>query len=494
MTRRNSPVLGLLSGLLAGAMVPLMLMPAPAAAQNSTVASKKGTDVLILRKGTVLTGTIESETATAVKFTSDYNGLPFTTEYPKTDILEIKRGAAAPAGGAAPEQATPAPASLNVKVAEDPPVEAASDKTRYAYVTLTGVFGQGISQTPIRKAMKDAVSQRAQVIVFELENTWEQRGGSETKEEKRDIEARFDEFHRAEEILDVIGKELPDMATDAGMEPPRVVFWVRRAMGGAAFFPLMSKEVYFHPEGRVGGIGNLATMLKGHERVVEKQISLRLKRAVGWAHLSGYPYAEDLVRAMTQDWYVCSVKFENGRPVLFEGLPTNPGEELLTDDAKEGNRDTIDQIARHTGNDVLILNERNAKLIGFSKGTVETKSELLAALRLDRAGVDVGARSERDMTDWRTGLDRTMARVQELWREYAEVRVEGDWEARRRARSTQIQKLEALKAIFRQWGEGLDPYQLAPLGIPIGGDGTPDLAIIDNWIEKIRMQQQLDRR
>jgi hypothetical protein len=451
--------------------------------------SAPGTDVLIFRKGTVLTGTITGETATTITFQSDFNGLPFTSEYAKADILEVKRGAAA--APAAP--ATPATAPETVINSASPPAtDASAGKTRYCYMTLNGNFGEQISQSPILKAMKEAIKQKAEVIIVEVDNTWKM-GDGELAEEAVDAAAAFDEFHRAEKILEVFATAMPDIARESGQQPPRLVFWVRRAMGGAAFLPLMSKEIYFHPEGKIGGVGNLATMMKGHERVVEKQISLRLKRAIGWVNLSGYAYSEELVRSMTQDWYVSSVRFQDGRPVIFEGLPENPGEELLTDDGKEDRKDGIEAIARNEGNDVLTLNERNAKLLGLSKGTVESKSDLLAALRLDRAGYEVPGKPERVMEDWRVGLERAMGQVRDLWREYNEVQVGGDYDERRRARSTQLQKLNALVSVLKMWAEGLPVRELYQIGLPMNG-GDPNYAVFDNIIEKIKMQQRLDRR
>jgi hypothetical protein len=142
---------------------------------------------------------------------------------------------------------------------------------------------------------------------------------------------------------------------------------------------------------------------------------------------------------------------------------------------------------------VLTLNERNAKLLGLSKGTVESKSDLLAALRLDRAGYEVPGKPERVMEDWRVGLERAMGQVRDLWREYNEVQVGGDYDERRRARSTQLQKLNALVSVLKMWAEGLPVRELYQIGLPMNG-GDPNYAVFDNIIEKIKMQQRLDRR
>jgi hypothetical protein len=103
MTRQRQTGRGrvLAAGLaLCAALLPAAWLPGTALAQDSAQkapASAAGTDVLIMRKGDVRKGTILAETATTITFKSDFEGIGYTTEILKADILEIKRGAAAPA-------------------------------------------------------------------------------------------------------------------------------------------------------------------------------------------------------------------------------------------------------------------------------------------------------------------------------------------------------------------------------------------------------------
>jgi len=71
--------------------------------------------------------------------------------------------------------------------------------------------------------------------------------------------------------------------------------------------------------------------------------------------------------------------------------------------------------------------------------------------------------------------------------------VQGNFNERRSARSTRIQKLEQLKSLGNRWGEGLDPRRLQQSGIPAGGDGM-NTVVVQQTIDDLRLQQSLDRR
>jgi hypothetical protein len=472
---------------LIAAMTLHMLTPAPAHAWAAPVAMTASTDTLIFKNGNVLEGTIVSETGTHVRFKGELHGIAFETEYPKADILEIKRGTGQAAGQAATDTKVVDPSSYLTP----PPAPVIDDgRDKIYWIDLTGKFGEEITQTPLRNALKDAKNQRADVIIVMVDNKVVDDEEIRGNEELEKLYAQFDELFRAEKIMAVVVDEVPA----EWQKPPRIIYWVRRALGGIAFMPLTSKEVYFHPEGKLGGVGNLNGMrARGHRRVVEKQISLRRGHAVGWVNQSGFPQPEMLVRALTQEDFVLSLKIEGGRPVLFEGYPSNPGEELLTDDGMEGNADTIDQAARGEGNDVLTLDHRLAKLLGISKGTAETRDELLSLLGY-RADQIVKSRSEAIMRDWVRGFEAGKTQARRLWEEFGEVQVQGDYDQRRQARSTQIQKIEQIKSIFKRYAESFEWRWLARYGFPIDGEGGPGIAQLTEIQDRIRTQQLLDRR
>jgi hypothetical protein len=450
-------------------------------------AAKTTQDVVIFRNGNVLYGKVVSETPTSIHFKGLIAGIEAEMDYPKADVLEIKRGVDAKAADAPATDAKPG-VKADVKTAKTPPADDGIAKKRYYWLDLHGKFGEDISQTPIRKAMQDARASKADVIIIDLDAALlDMRDGSE----KPEFEGDFDKMMRAEKILPIFVNEMP-VDWGGADKMPRLVFWIKKAMGGACFLPLISHEIYFHPEGKMGGVGNLSYVLTGNERVVKKQISLRLQHAVGWALVGGY--SEELVRAMTMREYVLSVRYVNGEPQLFEGYPSNPGEELLTDDGEGANQDTIEQLARDEGNDVLTLTADVAKKLRVSKGTADTKDELLGLLGLDRSGVEIKGKSEQIMKDWAKGVDNAQVQVGKLLDEIREIRVEGDWEARKRARGAMITKWDDIKGIITRWGEGMNIFWLYRHGIPMTEESEPDLTRITAIQEAIRIEQMKDKK
>jgi hypothetical protein len=226
---------------------------------------------------------------------------------------------------------------------------------------------------------------------------------------------------------------------------------------------------------------------QGDEVVREKQRSLRMGHAEGWAIRGGYDYR--IIQAMARIEYVLSVRYKDGKPELFEGMPSNPSEELLTDNGMNENADDVVDRVNGVGNDVLTLNERNARMLGLSKGTVATKDELLDALGLSRGAVDVSDKSTKIMASWKSGIQRAQDQIRRLIRDYGELEVEqpGDYDARTKFRNQQRRILREMRAILKQWGEGISPRFLYENRIP----SDVELESIDKSIE---IDQQRDRK
>jgi sulfur carrier protein ThiS len=455
-------------------------------------AAQTNNDIIVFRDGRTLEGVVVSETATTIKFRGTVAGIALETDYAKSDIVEIKRGAGAAigTGGATPAPTTGATPSATGTTA--PSTMSANQPVKQGgvyWMTLEGRFAQQITQTPIRDALRDARRYRPDIIIVEVNNEVIPPSEWDDPSVARDeLYAEIDELFRAEKFLPIMVSEMP---SEWGYTP-RVVYWVKRALGGIAFMPLTGREIYFHPDGRLGGVGNLDQYIRaGHRRVVEKQMSLRLQHAVGWVNHSGFPQPELLTRALVKESTVLSVRFEDGRPVLFEGYPSNPSEEVLTDDGQGANVDTIDLLARGQGNDVLTLDERLAKLIGLSRGTVATRDELLAAIGVSRDAL-IDGRSERIMSDWARGLEQAYTSLQRLAREYGEIEVAGTLQERRAARAARIQKLEQIRALANRWNEGFEPRRIAQMGLPASGDGL-NIAAVQQVIDRLRLEQSLDR-
>lgn len=468
-----------------GALSPQSCL-AQAGAANPAAATTPKADpkhvLLIFRDGHTLKGEVTAETPTVVKLKGKISGIDYETEFQKADILDIKRGVALddapPSEGAPPGGPTMAASS---------PPASTDGKLKYYWMDLEGQLGEQITQTPIREAVADAKKESADIIIMSLKaDLPQQYPSSRQEDENKDKESRFDEMFRAEQIVPIFAEEIPREWS----KKPRVVVWVKQAMAGAAFLPLIVPEIYFSSDGRLGGLGDLSHLFDGvgDDVVRAKQKSLRLGHAEGWAIQGGYDYR--LVRAMARVEYVLSVRFVNGKPELFEGYPQNPGEELLTDDGKDANEDTLEQKVAGTGNDVLTFNATVAKKLGLSKGTVDSKDDLLIAMGIDRSAVEDSGRSKAIFKSWDDRLDQTKRRIRNLLDDYRRVQVgpPGDYAARTKARGRRMTLLNELKgAITGPFKEGLSPLWLGINQIP--GENQ-----INIRIEEIKVEQQKDKK
>jgi len=440
---------GIVWGMLAVGLVAVHAAPVERAEAAAIVGAGEK-DVLIFKDGSTLEGEILEETETTVRIRVTIAGLSAEQTYQKSKIVGIDRADAEGGPAEVPAAATEAPER------EATPSEGAP---RVYVMELTGRFGFDISGTPLRKAMDDARRNRADYVVVVLENEWSQalRGGLAEQRLFND-EASFDELFRTEKLDPIFGEELEREWED----PPTIVFWVKQAMGGAAFLPLNCQNIYFHSDGRLGGVGNLTTMFgnTGDEVVRDKQESLRLKHAEGMAIRGGYD--PRLVKAMAIPEYVLSYKMEGGAPKLLERMPESADEILLTDDAADENADTDQEIVRDQGNDVLTFNAELARDLGLSKGTVDTLDDLLFELGIARDHLIVSERADRIMASWSDNLRQAFRRVRELLEHLDEIEVRGEYRERQRARGEQIATIDKIIKLLVRYGE-VSPGQTSQL-------------------------------
>ena len=487
---------------------------APAFAQTTAAkeASKETTkeestqDKLIFRNGNVLVGSIVSESDSGIRFKSEVNGIAFETEYSRELILEVKRATKKPEGKdakpatgakAAPVDATKATPAAPGK--DEPAVQTDGTGPRYYVVPLRGTMGGDTSLKSLRLVMDDVKKQRADIVIFDL-NVWSRN--ARTGEEAQ----QFTQSHRAwgptEPMLKLLTEQL---AADWGGPMPRLVFAIRDAWGGAAFLPFVTNEIYMFPDARVGGIGNLTyeSYGGGSTRVLEKWMATTLDQISGYAINSKWPFHDEIVRAMLRPEYVLSLRYVDGKPQVFEGYPTDPSEELLTDAgayAKDNGRsdesDGLEDLVRFQGNDHLTLTAPLALKLGVSKGTVTSISDVLADLGIAQTGVDVGKNAKDIMEDWSKKTARAQDRIANVWRDLQDVQVQppGGYEERSAARGKRKRILEELKTILRQFEGGIPGYVLQMSQIPTGEDGAANLREIDDMISRIQEDQRRDRR
>ena len=368
-----------------------------------------------------------------------------------------------------------------------PAAPQASDKVpantgpRYYTVELKGAFGEDITQTPIRDAVKDARKNKADYLIFVLDNTWP----TQEQEFTHENENNFDQIFRAEQITPIFVEEI----AKEWEKKPTIVFWVKKAMAGASMLPFVSPNIYMTSEAKIGGLGNLTDSLEGigDEVVRQKQYSLRLGHAEGWAIAGGYD--PRLIRAMASKPYVLSVRYEGGKPVYIERMPDPlKGEELLTDDGIGEHKDKPGEVMRGEGNDVLTLNAELAKKLLVSKGTVDSFSDLLFQLGLDRNGVEVKGQSKTITEGWVKDLVNAKKRLKQLLEEYGEIKPKppGGYDERRTARAQQIKKLDDMINIMNKYKESITQFFLAKNRIP-------SVKTLEGQRDKLKLDQQADK-
>lgn len=455
--RWSSRIAGLMTVVALGPVVPLatgvFATPSVVVAQEAA-----GDDVIVLLNGKKITGKILSETATEITFKFVTAGIPATTTYKKSELLSFSKGTgAAPAnpGSNTPGSTTPAgPTTTKPEVLASASDPGGVAKKKVYIAELSGVFAEDITQTPMRLVVKDAKKSNADYLIFVLDNDWSYKRWGQ-KAEIDDAEGEFDQLWRAEDMAPVFNEEL----RREWANPPTVVFWVKKAMGGAAFLPLSCPNIYFHSDGKIGGIGGLNRQFTSGDKVVwEKQISLRVAHAEGLAIMGGYE--PRLIKALCRDEFVLSYKIEGGKPVFLERMPQSPDEFLLTDDGQEKNADTMEQLARGEGNDCLTMNAKVAFELGVSKGTVDTIDDLIFKLGIARNHEKVGEKTSKRITKgWSDDVSDSKRKLRRLWQDFREVRIAdpGEYPQRTQARNKQKNIIEEMQKLLEKYKEAVNP-------------------------------------
>lgn len=431
---------------LAASACVLGALPLAASAQNAVHAaalSDDGTyDKVVFRNGRVLEGQILDETADTIQMRIVVAGISTVTSYQKADILSIERDLKVEGGAETP--ATPGDSKRPAGAKNEGQREVREGAPRVYHFTLEGEFGRDITSTPFTEAFEQAVSAAPDVIVVEMD--CRSRGG-------------FDGLFAARI------EEMTPMIERAMARGQRVVFWIDEALGGAAFLPFVSPEIYFKSDGRLGGIGTLQDFDIGNKRVNEKQISLRLGHAEGLAISGGY--APELIRAMARQEYWLAYRIRGGQIEFLQREPSpqdlSDGWILLTDDGNGKNKDKMEDVVRGRGNDVLNLDAETAVQLQVSDGTADSLDDLMFLMGYGREYTELGEDSTKILENWSDRVERAQETVQRLLKD---IEAAGGTTVRGNARSIddarravgeQIRRYEQLRSVLGQFSEVFDP-------------------------------------
>jgi len=446
-------------------------------AEKAEAAKPAAKDIIVFKTGKQVECEIVEETDTTVKVKVSIAGMSAETVYQKSEILTIQKGAGAPLDGSAKpittKGSTKPDAKKDVKSEDGAP-------TVYV-VRCTGEFGRDVCATSISRVIEDAKKHQPDVLVMEFNHTFEELDARGRPKFLYDP-GSFDQLETSRQISTLITDQIRD---DAGWKKkPRLVGYIKRALGAASFLPFICPEIYFAPDALHGGVGGLDHMFDGvgDEVVQEKQYSLRQKRAEGLAEKGGHE--PRILRAMARVDYVLSYRLVGGKPEFLERMPEAADEFLLTDNGEEDRGDSIQDLIRYKGDDVLTLNAVTAERIGFSKGTVTDLRELMYALGFTRDFVEVKGRGDDIIKGWGEEVTKGEANLRRLGDQYnnVEVRAPGQYRERTAARTQQKSVLREMRSIFNRYRESLDPRRIPQLNVQQ----------IDGLIDRIDQQQRLD--
>ncbi|MCA9292637.1 MAG: hypothetical protein KDA20_02350 [Phycisphaerales bacterium] len=404
---------------MAALLAPMAIGPAPVWAKDAESAAGDAAteDVLVLDSGTEVHGQIIEETATEIVMDVEFRGMFTRTTYLKSEVLEIKRDQAM--SGAAPARDANEPTKTrepNRKDDVERPAWVNEDTSLLYIAELEGFMGRDITTQPFDELFKDVDRQFNDLIDVPGGD-----GEQQVRSDKRDkhivvlkMDCRTDP-RRGFDGLFVAEQLAPAMQRERA-KGRRIVFWVDNAGGGAAFLALMGPEIYMTREGWMGGVGTLDDFDIGDELVNEKQISLRLGHAEGWALYGGYgEVGVQIVRAMTRKQFWFAARLVGGKPeVLLEDPRENPdlhggGWTILADDGKGDNADDPDALK---GNDVLVLEADWAQKLGISRGVADDVDELAFALRIEKNFFELPeTRAEKIMEGWHDEIENVIRQI-----------------------------------------------------------------------------------
>lgn len=378
-------------------------------------------------------------------------------------------GAAAPAGDAKVE-----------KNAAGEPVNA--DTQRVYLVNFQGEFARDVSGTPFKQLWADVKKVQPDILVFKIDFQFRVYG-----QQHDAVENDPNALYQLDQALELVTFLRNDLANDpAWVKKPRIVMWVKRALGGSAFLPFSVPDVYFTSDGIVGGIGGLERMAATmqDQRVKEKMWGIRRAQCMSLAQMGGHD--DRLMRAMIEYRFKLSVDFEGGEPVYREDYS---GEVILKEDITEDEtrKDTLEQIARFQGNDTLTMRADIALKLKFAKGRADTLEEIMYHLGYERNYTVTEGRGKRILENWSNDLRKAERDIIQLWNDFTDIQVQGATPAERnQRRGAQIGVLKKIQVLLGRFKEAIDPRAIQ--GAPENWETR-----LDVMIEQIRQQMRNDK-
>lgn len=312
-------------------------------------------DTLHLKDGRVLTGEIEREGEGFVHFTIVTGAIRVTELFATADIVKIERSE---------KDAAKEDQSKD----ESQPAAPSDGAVRVTFVEIADMVGPLLNADAIRASVELAKPEKPDVLVLLIDS-----GGGALAE--------------VEDLSDLIHKEFK--------KEFRTVGWIRSAISAASLTIFNCEEIYMMREGNVGGTvayvqgsgGNKALDGVNLEQVLSlgEMISKRGKR-------------DPIIMRAMQVWTTLTADIDEfGRVTWY---PNDKGKFKIS---------TTDRI--------LTFNSQDALKFGVSKGTADTKDELMKAMGISE-WVEVGKKANEHQRAFRESVKTVQARMSEIGARY----------------------------------------------------------------------------
>lgn len=312
-------------------------------------------DTLHLKDGRVLTGEIEREGEGFVHFTIVTGEIRVTQLFATADIAKIERTEKQGAKeGAAKDETQPATPS--------------DGAVRVTFVEIADEVGMLLNADAIRASVELAKPEKPDVLVLLIDS-----GGGALAE--------------VQDLSDLIHKEFK--------KEFRTVGWIRSAISAASLTIFNCEEIYMMREGNVGGTVAYNQQGGGTKALDGERLEFVLKMG---EEISKRGKRDPLIMRAMQVWSTLTADIDEfGRVTWY---PNDKGKFKIN---------TVDRI--------LTFNSQDALKFGISKGTADTKDELMKAMGISE-WVEVGKKANEHQRAFRESVKTVQARLNEIGARY----------------------------------------------------------------------------
>ncbi len=365
-------------------------------------------DQVTLADGRQFTGNILEETDDSITMEIIHMGMRTKQTWLRSNILEVLHDTIPRV------EEKKAETDDQLKVVNDKVLYDPNDTRHSVYkVPIKGPFGLDAHKRIIRMIWDEAMEAHAKTIILEFD-CWQELGPGADIEEYRDF-------------FEVLKRE-------ARSKEVHVVVWVKEARGVALAYALMFPEIYFQPDGEMGGgwaINEALSQNFQDPAVRAKMISAWVGICRGMAEEGGHDQL--LCEAMIRPEVVLSMDYEGDKPKFRSDTE---GEVIL--DANSGEEPE----------NALELTAKQANEYGISGGTYRTVDDLMFKLGF-REYRYVEGHADDFATKWADGWKKALDEYRYIRADMALIDTYNEPIDRKIAKK--ISKLREVQALIKKW-------------------------------------------